>query len=156
MKSYYRLMLGRKSTHAETCFTESFVGADFEVNQDLTNELTENWRDFNAKFRDVFKSNHPDKTNVGAGLACGFLWTVSKGIKIGDIVICPDGSGTYRVGEISSNYFYHPGGILPHRRSVKWMDKKIERDSMSDMLKKSTGSIGTVPSETYEQLLIHL
>jgi restriction system protein len=144
MKSYYRLMLGRKSIHAETCFTENFVGADFEVNQDLTNELTENWRDFNAKFRDVFKSNHPDKTNVGAGLACGFLWTVSKGIKIGDIVICPDGSGTYRVGEISSNYFYHPGGILPHRRSVKWMDKQIERESMSDMLKKSTGSIGTV------------
>jgi restriction system protein len=139
MKSYYRLMLGRKSIHAETCFTENFVGADFEVNQDLTNELTENWRDFNAKFRDVFKSNHPDKTNVGAGLACGFLWTVSKGIKIGDIVICPDGSGTYRVGEISSNYFYHPGGILPHRRSVKWMDKQIERESMSDMLKKSTG-----------------
>ena len=137
-------MLGRKSIHAETCFTENFVGADFEVNQDLTNELTENWRDFNAKFRDVFKSNHPDKTNVGAGLACGFLWTVSKGIKIGDIVICPDGSGTYRVGEISSNYFYHPGGILPHRRSVKWMDKQIERESMSDMLKKSTGSIGTV------------
>jgi restriction system protein len=94
MKSYYRVMLGRKSIHAETCFAENFIGTDFEVNQDLTNELTENWRDFNAKFRDIFKSNHPDKTNMGAGLACGFLWTVSKGIKLGDIVLCPDGSGT--------------------------------------------------------------
>jgi restriction system protein len=148
MKSYYRVMLGRKSVHAETCFAESFIGTDFEVNQDLTNELTENWRDFNAKFRDIFKSNHPDKTNVGAGLACGFLWTVSKGIKLGDIVLCPDGSGTYHVGEISSNYFYHPGGILPHRRNVKWMAKHVEREAMSDMLKKSTGSIGTVSNIT--------
>ena len=148
MKSYYRVMLGRKSVHAETCFTESFIGTDFEVNQDLTNELTENWRDFNAKFRDIFKSNHPDKTNVGAGLACGFLWTVSKGIKLGDIVLCPDGSGTYHVGEISSNYFYHPGGILPHRRNVRWMAKHVEREAMSDMLKKSTGSIGTVSNIT--------
>ncbi len=141
-------MLGRKSIHSETCFAESFIGADFEVNQDLTNELTENWRDFNAKFRDIFKSNHPDKTNVGAGLACGFLWTVSKGIKVGDIVLCPDGSGSYHVGEISSNYFYHPGGILPHRRHVKWMAKHVEREAMSDMLKKSAGSIGTVSNIT--------
>ena len=148
MKSYYRVMLGRKSVYAEACFAESFIGTDFEVNQDLTNELTENWRDFNAKFRDIFKSNHPDKTNVGAGLACGFLWTVSKGIKLGDIVLCPDGSGTYHVGEISSNYFYHPGGILPHRRNVKWMAKHVEREAMSDMLKKSTGSIGTVSNIT--------
>jgi restriction system protein len=148
MKSYYRVMLGRKSVHAETCFADGFIGADFEINQDLTNELTENWRDFNSKFRDIYKSNHPDKTNVGAGLACGFLWTVSKGIKIGDTVICPDGSGTYHVGEISSNYFYHPGGILPHRRNVKWMAKHIEREAMSDMLKKSTGSIGTVSNIT--------
>ena len=141
-------MLGRKSIHSETCFDGGFIGADFEVNQDLTNELTENWRDFNAKFRDVFKSNHPGKTNVGAGLACGFLWTVSKGIKIGDIVLCPDGSGTYHVGEILSNYFYRPGEMLPHRRNVKWMAKHVEREAMSDMLKKSTGSIGTVSNIT--------
>ena len=35
MKSYYRLMLGKKSIFAETCFNEGFVGADFEINQDL-------------------------------------------------------------------------------------------------------------------------
>ena len=116
MTEQSRTASSRKSIHAETCFAESFIGADFEVNQDLTNELTENWRDFNAKFRDIFKSNHPDKTNVGAGLACGFLWTVSKGIKIGDIVLCPDGTGTYHIGEISSNYFYHPGGPYPKIR----------------------------------------
>lgn len=141
-------MLGRKSIHAETCFAESFIGTDFSVNQDLTNELTENWRDFNSKFRDVYKSNHPGKTNIGAGLACGFLWTVSKGIKVGDIVLCPDGSGAYHVGEISSNYFYLPGGILPHRRNVRWMAKQVDREAMSEMLKNSTGSVGTVSNIT--------
>ena len=30
---------------------------------------------------------------------------------------------------------------LPHRRNVKWMAKHVEREAMSDMLKKSTGSI---------------
>ena len=141
-------MLGRKSIHAETCFAEGFIGTDFAVSQDLTNELTENWRDFNSKFRDVYKLNHPGKTNIGAGLACGFLWTVSKGIKVGDIVLCPDGSGTYHVGEISSNYFYLSGGILPHRRNIKWMAKHVEREAMSEMLKNSTGSVGTVSNIT--------
>ena len=144
MKSYYRVMLGKKSVHAETCVADSFIGADFDITQNLSDELPENWRDFNSKFREVFKANHPGKSNVSAGLACGFLWTICKGIKIGDIVICPDGSGAYHVGEVVSNYIYQPGGILPHRRSVRWHSKRIERDSMSDALKNSSGSIGTV------------
>lgn len=148
MKSYYRVMLGRKSVHSETCVANEFIGADFGINQDLTNELTENWRDFNAKFRDVFLQSHPDKTNVGAGLACGFLWTVSKGIKIGDIVLSPDGAGAYYIGEVIGEYFYRPGEVLPHRRNVRWFAQKIERDAMSDMLKNSTGSIGTVSNIT--------
>ena len=35
MKSFYRVMLGRKSIHAETCFAEGFIGTDFEVNWDF-------------------------------------------------------------------------------------------------------------------------
>jgi restriction system protein len=143
MKNYYRVMLGKKSIYAETCFNEGFIGTDFEINQDLTNELPENWRDFNAKFRSIYLANHPGKTNVGAGLACGFLWTVSKGIKIGDVVLCPDGLGAYHVGEVIGNYHYVAGSILPNRRNVRWSSKHIQRDQMSDALKNSTGSIGT-------------
>jgi len=57
----------------------------------------------------------PEKSKVSAGLACGALWTISKGIKIGDIVICPNGAGGYYVGEVSSNYFYQLGTNLPHK-----------------------------------------
>jgi restriction system protein len=144
MKSYYRVMLGRKSIHSAVCFAENYIGVDFEIYQDLTSELPDDWRAFNTKFRPVFLANHPGKTNVGAGLACGFLWTVSKGIKIGDIVLSPDGMGAYRVGEVTGSYYYQAGGVLPHRRRVKWSERLIDRASMSDALKSSTGSIGTV------------
>ena len=31
------------------------------------------------------------------------LHTICKGIKIGDLVLCPDGEGNYFVGEVKSN-----------------------------------------------------
>lgn len=144
MRSYYRVMLGRQSIHANTCFEGNFIGADYEITQDLKNVLPDDWRAFNKKFIPIFLSGHPDKTKIGAGLACGFLWTVSKGIKKGDIVLCPDGTGHYHVGEVNGDYYYAPGEVLPHRRPVSWREATVERVEMSDALKNSTGSIGAV------------
>lgn len=143
MKSYFRVILGAKSIYAKECYDGNFIGAHYGINQDLTKELPENWRDFNAKFRDIWLKLHPDKTKVAAGLACGMLWTVCKGIKKGDVVICPDGQGSYYVGEVISDYSYQPNTNLPHRRSVKWFPVFIERSAMSQELKNSTGSTGT-------------
>jgi len=144
MKSYYRVMLGRKSIHAAEGFLGNFIGVDFEIYQNLTSELPDDWRHFNKKFIPIFLSNHPDKTKISAGLACGALWMVSKGIRIGDIVLCPDGSGSYRVGEVCGDYYYAPDEVLPHRRPVNWLNATINRADMSEALKNSTGSIGTV------------
>lgn len=144
MRGIYRVMLGRRSAHAEDCFQGGFIGTDFDIVQDLTADLTDQWRDFNAKFIPIFLARHPEKSRIGAGLACGALWTVSKGIQIGDTVLCPDGSGNYRVGEVVSNYTYAPGQILPHRRKVRWLDRSIPRAAMSEALQNSSGSIGTV------------
>jgi predicted Mrr-cat superfamily restriction endonuclease len=144
MKNYYRVMLGQKSVFAEKCFAGGFIGTDFEINQDLTDELPEEWRTFNKKFIPVFLAARPDKTKIGAGLACGALWTVSKGIQKEDVVLCPDGSGRYRVGEVSGDYYYAPGEILPHRRPVRWLSQIIDRADMSEALRNSTGSVGTV------------
>jgi restriction system protein len=148
MKNYYRLMLGRKSIYSEECFAGDFVGVDFEIPQDLTHKLPEEWRAFNREFIPVFLEGHPDKTKIGAGLACGALWTVSKGIKTGDVVLCPDGSGRYRIGEVTGGYTYQPGGVLPHRRTVRWLSQIIDRADMSEELQHSTGSIGTVSNIT--------
>lgn len=144
MKNYYRIMLGKGSIYAEECFAGSFIGADFDIPEDLSGRLPDEWRRFNKEFIPVWLKQHPDKSKISAGLACGFLWTIAKGILKGDAVLCPDGSAGYRVGEVIGDYTYHPGGVLPHRRSVHWLDVTIKREDMSETLRNSTGSIGTV------------
>lgn len=151
MKKYYRVMLGQKSVHAALGFVGNFVGADFDITQDLTPDLPDDWRVFNKKFIPIYMALNPGKTKIGAGLACGALWTVSKGLQKGDIVLCPDGTGTYSVGEVAGDYYYAPGQPLPHRRPVKWLAKTIQRADMSDALKNSTGSIGTVSTITQHE-----
>jgi len=148
MNNYYRVMLGQKSVHAEECFKDNFIGTDFGIKQDLTKKLPDEWRIFNKEFIQIYLATHPDKTRIAAGLACGALWTVSKGIQDGDIVLCPTGSGKYRIGEVNGGYYYEPGMILPHRRPVTWLNVTIDRADMSDALRHSTGSIGTVSTIT--------
>lgn len=137
-------MLGRKSAHASDCFSGGFIGVDFGISEDLSGKLPENWRDFNRQYIPVFLARNPDKTKIGAGLACGALWTVSKGIARGDIVLSPDGAGSYRVGEVLGDYYFAPGQILPHRRKVRWFDDAVPRSAMSEGLRNSAGSVGTV------------
>lgn len=162
-KSYYRIMLGRKSIHAEACYQGQFIGADYSgadysIDEDLTGKLPENWREFNKAFIPIYMAKNSDKSKVSAGLACGMLHNVTKGMLKGDIVLCPNGSGSYWVGEVISNYSYHAGEILHHRRQVQWYPKAIDRSEMSQALQNFTGSIGTVCNITkytqeIEQLL---
>ena len=144
MTNYYRVMLGRQSIHAAECFAGGFIGADFGIDQDLSGRVPDAWRAFNQQFIPVFLAGHPGKNKISAGLACGALWTVAKGIKKGDIVLCPDGDGSYRIGEITGDYYYAPEQALPHRRRVRWLDVAIARSAMSEALQNSTGSIGTI------------
>lgn len=147
MKNYFRVMLGQGSVYAPECFAGNFIGTDFDIHQDLSGQLPDDWRVFNHAFIPQWLAQNPGKSKVAAGLACGALWTVSKGIRNGDIVLCPDGLGSYRVGEITGDYQYVPGGILPHRRAVRWF-AEVPRSNMSDALKNSAGSIGTVSTIT--------
>lgn len=144
MKSYYRVMLGKKSVHASECQKDGFVGTDFDIHEDLSRKLPEEWREFNKTFIPVLLANEPERSKISAGLACGAIWTVSKGIKRGDIVLSPDGSGSYLVGEVLGDYYYAPGQMLPHRRKIQWLKVSIARTEMSEALQNSTGSIGTV------------
>lgn len=151
-------MLGAKSAFIDECLNGNFIGADFDINQDLSNDLYENWRDFNKKFIPIWLDSHPGKSRVAAGLSCGALWTIAKGLKRGDIIISPNGSGTYHAAEILDDYSYHPGQNLPHQRTVKWFDQTFQRSDMSDSLRNSSGSIGTVSeitnyAEELEQLI---
>ena len=136
-------MLGRGGKYTEECIAGGYIGADFGIREDLTNNLPDTFKMFNAQYIPIFLSAHPDKTKVGAGLACGMLWTICRGLEVNDIVISPDGNGEYHVGHISGGYYYVPDTNLPHRRKVSWSSVKIAREKMSESLKHSTCSIGT-------------
>lgn len=143
MTQYNRVMAGPGCVHAAECVQGGFIGVDYGFVEDLGPSLTDNWRDFNARFVPVYMAAHAGKTKIGAGLACGFTWTVTRGLKPGDVVITPDGTGHYHVGEITGAYFHKPGGVLPHRRPVTWYPNTIDRTAMSEALRRSTNSIGT-------------
>ena len=144
MRNFYRLILGKKSAFAAECFAGNYVGVDFGVNEDLSKKLPDEWRKFNQEYIPVIMKQSPGKTKIGAGLAAGALWTVSKGVQKGDILLCADGAGSYRVAEVMGDYYFAKGENLPHRRKVHWFDIVISRNDMSEPLRNSAGSIGTV------------
>ena len=147
MKNYYRIMLGAKSIFVEQCIKENFIGVDFSIPLDFTNKFYhENWRDFNKENIPLFLKYNEGKTKIAAGLACGMLWTVCNSLVENDIVLCPDGKGSYFVGEIQGNYYFAENEILPHRRRVKWLNNSIHKSSMSIELQNSVGAIGTIAS----------
>lgn len=148
MKNYYRIMLGRKSIYAEEAHNGNFIGAGWFGDIDLSKKLPDNWRDFNGKFIPLYLKENPEGSKVAAGLACGMLYTIAKGILIGDIVLCPDGKGNYFVGDIIGDYEFKKNQTLPHRRNVRWYSRTISREEMSESLRNSAGSIGTVSNVT--------
>lgn len=158
MKRYYRVTLGKGNSLAQDCFAGNYVGVDFGLNQDLKGKLPDEWRDFNAEYIPVIQKIWPEKNRIAAGLACGAIWTVAKGMQIGDIVLCPDGEGHFHVGEVAGDYYYQPGLPLPHRRSIKWLNQTIERANLPEPLRKAIGVQGTYrnitsQAETLEELL---
>lgn len=144
MKIYNRIYLGAGSKHAQECFDGSFIGVDFDVPMDLTEHLTEELRTFNAWFVPLLQERNPGKSKVAASLNGGALWRILKEMKLGDLAICPDGNGRYRIGEIAGDYIHKQGEVLPHRRPVKWLDRIIDKHEMSESLQNSAGSIGTI------------
>lgn len=148
MKSYYRIMAGRKGIYLEQCRAENYIGVNFSMDIDFAGQLPDNLQEFNKKFIPFFLDKKPEKSKIAAGLACGAIWTVCKGVQTGDVVLCPDGTGSYLAGEVSGDYFYRSGEIPPHRRSVNWLHKTIERGNMTPELQHSAGAIGTVSNIT--------
>jgi restriction system protein len=148
MKNYYRVMLGQKSRFAKHAYEGNYIGVDHGIKMDLSNPLLSDRQAFNNKFIPKFLENHPNKTKISAGLACGVLWTIATGLQHGDIILCPDGDGSFFVGEVCGGYTYQKDQILPHRRSVNWFSRLISRNDISEVLKNSAGSISTISNIT--------
>jgi restriction system protein len=144
VRNFYRIFAGAKSAYSQLCLEQAFIGVDWGISQDLSADLPEDWKQFNRQFIPVYLNANPDKSKVAAGLACGMLHTVCKGLLQGDVVLCPDSVGGYYVGEVRSDYYFHAEGPLPHRRKVNWYEGRLLKDDMSQALRNSAGSIATV------------
>jgi len=147
-KEYRRIMLGRKSANAEDGLKGGWIAAGFLFGIDLTGKFLPTFQEFNATMRNVYLEQNPDKTQVAAGLACGMLHTICHGAKVGDLVLTPDSEGYIHFGEVSGDYFYDPDYELPHKRPVHWYGKTVHRNDLSDALRNSMGSVGTVSNVT--------
>ncbi len=146
MTNYWRVMLGKGSVFADECLSGGYIGVDFDLPDDLTDSLPDNWHHFNARFIPDLLEQNPDRSKQSAGLACGQAWTLAKGMTVGDTVLSPDGTGNYRVGTITSEYHYARGTALPHRRNVDWAPTLIPKATLSQPMQNSLGSRLTVIS----------
>ena len=155
-KRFYKVMLGKKSDQAEKCRVEGFIGTDFDVFEDLTNQLPDDWREFNQKW--INQLLPLKKSKISAGLAAGSLWVVSKGIKQGDIVLSPTATaGELIAGEVIADYEFVKEGPLPHRRRVRWFTGVIQREGLSQELRGGLGYAGTVCTlDPYGQEILHV
>lgn len=137
-RSYYKFMLGAKSSNAEQCREEGFVGTDFDIHEDLSGRFPDNWRDFNKEW--VPRLHKPDTSKIAAGLWAAQLWTMGHKMVEGDVVLSPTGNpGELYVGEIRGKYSYVPNGPLQHRRAVQWHDMVIKKEDLSQPLRASLG-----------------
>lgn len=143
MKQYNRIMLGEHGKHLPDCLENNYVGTNFLPDVDLSAFDPSDEAKWRKQMVELFLQKHPDKSIGTARNSIGFLWTVCYGLKDDDIILASNGEGKYRIGKISGDYYYVPGGILPHRRRVTWLSTVINRKDMSKELQNSTGSIGT-------------
>lgn len=49
-KKYNRVMLGKAGCYADLCKAEGFIGVNFLNDENLTNNLYEDWHDFNKHY----------------------------------------------------------------------------------------------------------
>lgn len=155
-KHFYKVMLGKGSDRAEKCRTEGFIGTDFEITEDLTNQLPDDSREFSRRW--ISELLPLKKSKISAGLAAGSLWVVSKGIKQGDIFLSPTATqGELIAGEVVGDYEFHREGPLPHRRRVRWFAGVIQKEGLSQELRGALGYAGTVCSlDPYGQEILQV
>ena len=143
---FMRLRTGIEHQHFNFIYSGKYISVGFGLDIDLSDSLFDNWRDFNKKYIPEILQREPNKSRVGAGLNCGVIWTLSKGLEKDAIVLCQDEDKNYHPCRITSNYYYVKGGEGGgfHRRKVEWLDKSIKVSEMSSELIRSLTAQNTL------------
>lgn len=144
MTRYYKCALGQGASHFAQASSESWVGTGWLENLDLSGRFHDNWRDFNKEFIPIAMNDYGITSKVSAGLACGQTWTLCFGLGKNDLIVSPNGQGQYQIGRITGDYYFQAAGPLPHRRPVDWVSGLIDKSVLSDGLRRSLATQGTV------------
>jgi restriction system protein len=130
-------MLGGQSSSAKDCFRDENIGTGFGFDVHLNVYLKPTWSESKRDLANLSNEAHPDKSAIAIGLNCGSIWTVSRGIPIGGIVVSPTGEGDYTYAEVTGDYRFQPDSYFPHQRTVKWSGVRISPAAMSEGLLKA-------------------
>lgn len=155
MTKCYFVRLGTGGSFAAEALEGGFMGVDYSMVDDFTGKFSAGWTEFNRANIPRFLELNPGKTKIAAGLACGSLWVIGKGIAEGDVVVSPTPSGDLRVGHVVGDYWFAPEGPLPHRRKVRWEPAPVAKADLSPDLQRSITYPGTVAeiSQHLEEIL---
>lgn len=100
------------------------------------------------EIENLYKKAYPKDSGISKSINVGQFWTFYKEIEKGDTVLTPNPlTRTIYIGEVKTDYQYNkkPLGNMDykHRRKVVWL-KEVSRDSFSQDMKNSIGSLMTV------------
>ena len=144
MTRYFKCALGPSGSFFAQASAESWVGTGWLDSIDLTGKFPDSWRDFNKEFIPIAMEQFGMTSKVSAGLACGQTWTLGFGLNKNDLIVSPNGQGQYQVGRITGDYYFESGAPLSHRRPVDWVSGLIDKSALSDGLRRSLATQGTV------------
>ena len=141
---YWRVMLKFDGKdRAEECLRRGLIGVNFGIAEDVSKQPFSEMREFNKRFVPIYRAARPNKKPGSAISACSALWKIAQGMKNGDTVLSPDGD-KYNVGKISGGYRYAEGDEFLHQRPVQWSSTPIVLADMSEHLRGSAGTRGTI------------
>lgn len=84
MTACHFVRLGRGGLLAKDAVQRGYIAVDYGMADDFTDRFSDELAAFNRTNIPCFPEPTPGKTKVAAGLACGTIWTVGKGIQEGD------------------------------------------------------------------------
>lgn len=144
-------MLGQAHSLAQDAYINGYIGVNYGFENDLSSYVETDRDTFRSYAKEMFLEKEPERSNISIGLSTGTVWTLIHDMKQGDIIISPNGQGSYYIGIITSPYIYVSDQHYNHQRKVEWI-KTIHRDELSESLIKSLNSMRLIVNlEDYEQ-----
>lgn len=149
-KKYWSVRLGRGGKYTELAKKYSYIAIGWNVLGDLSWLLDEknSQEDSRERLLALYKEKYPNDSNIQASISFGQIWRFVHEFKTGDFILVPHPiERKVLLGEVAGDYQYRENwnDICPygHRRSFKLL-KEIDRDSLSQRFKFSTGALLTI------------